>query len=114
MSATLYCSLVTAVTARFAVFGTKGCAELCTPEFQFRFSPVPEGPRTARYAAATPEIIEYKGFNTLLAELEAFAAAVHGERAYPIPPENILHGVAVFEAIVRSAERRQPVKVART
>jgi predicted dehydrogenase len=29
MSATLYCSLVTAVSARFAVFGTKSCAELC-------------------------------------------------------------------------------------
>ena len=28
MSATLCCSLVTAVSARFAVFGTKGCAEL--------------------------------------------------------------------------------------
>jgi predicted dehydrogenase len=57
---------------------------------------------------------EYKGFNTLLAELEAFAAAVRGEQAYPIPPEDILHGVAVFEAIVRSAERHQPVTVART
>jgi hypothetical protein len=30
------------------------------------------------------------------------------------PPEDILHGVAVFEAIVRSAERHQPVTVART
>ena len=114
MSATLYCSLVTAVSARFAVFGTKGFAELWTPEFQFRFSPTPEGPRTGRHAAATPEIIEYKGFNTLLAELEAFAAAVRGEQAYPIPPEDILHGVAVFEAIVRSAKRHQPVTVAPT
>ena len=79
-----------------------------------RFSPTPEGPRTGRHAAATPEIIEYKGFNTLLAELEAFAAAIRGEQAYPIPPDDILHGVSVFEAIVRSAERHQPVTVART
>jgi len=43
MSATLYCSLVTAVSARFAVFGTKGCAELWTPEFQFRFVRCPRG-----------------------------------------------------------------------
>jgi predicted dehydrogenase len=106
MSATLYCPLVTAVSTRFAVFGTKGCAELWTPEFQFRFSPTPEGPRTGRHAAVTPEIIEYKGTNTLLAELEAFAAAVRGERAYPIPPEDILHGVAVFEAIVHSGRTR--------
>jgi predicted dehydrogenase len=114
MSATLYCSLVPAVGACFAVFGTKGCAELSTPEFQLRFSPVPEGPRTGRYASPTLEIVEYKGFDTLLAELEAFAAAVRGERAYPIPPEDILHGIAVFEAIVRSAERHLPVTVART
>jgi predicted dehydrogenase len=112
LSATLFCSLVTAVSYRFAVFGTKGCGELWTPEFQFRFSPVPEGPRTGRHAAAIPEIIEHKGFNTLLAELEAFAAAIEGGPAYPIPPEDILHGVAVFEAIVRSAEQHRPITVA--
>ncbi|MGH7038324.1 MAG: Gfo/Idh/MocA family protein [Stellaceae bacterium] len=114
MSATLYCSLVTAVSYRFAVFGTRGCAELLTPEFQFRFSPAPEGPRTGRPVTAIPEIIEHKGFNALAAELETFAAAVRGERAYPITPEDILHGVAVFEAIVRSAERHQPIRVAQT
>ncbi len=113
MSATLFCSLVTAVSYRFAVFGTQGCGELWTPEFQFRFSPAPEGPRTGRHAAAAPEIIEHKGFNTLLAELEAFAAAIEGGPAYPIPPEDILHGVAVFEAIVRSAEQHRPVRIAR-
>ena len=113
MSATLFCSLVTAVSYRFAVFGTKGCAELWTPEFQFRFSPAPEGPRTGRHAAATPEIIEHKGFNALLAELEAFAAAIAGGPAYPITPEEILHGVAAFEAIVRSAAQHRPVRVAR-
>ncbi|HJU18479.1 MAG TPA: Gfo/Idh/MocA family oxidoreductase [Stellaceae bacterium] len=113
LSATLFCSLVTAVSYRFAVFGSKGCAELLTPEFQFRFSPTPEGPRTGRYAAAPPEIIEHKGFNTLRAELDAFAAAIEGGPPYPIPPEQILHGVAVFEAIVHSAARHQPVKVAR-
>lgn len=113
MSATLFCSLATAVSYRFAVFGTRGLGELLTPEFQFRFSPTPEGPRTGRHAAATPEIIEHKGFNTLLAELEAFAAAIAGGPAYPITPEEILHGVAVFEAIVRSAKEHRPVMVAR-
>ena len=50
---------------------------------------------------------------TLAAELEGFAAAINGERAYPITAEEVLHGVAVFEAIVRSAALHQPVKVAR-
>jgi len=76
MSGTLLTSLVTAVTYRFAVFGTKGCAELLTPEFDFRFSPVPSGPPTGRNVAAEPEIIHNRGFNGILAELEAFAAAI--------------------------------------
>jgi len=48
-----------------------------------------------------------------LAELEAFAAAIEGGPAYPIPPEEILHCVAAFEAIVQSAATHQPVKVPR-
>lgn len=114
MSASLYCSLVSAVSYRFAVFGSKGCAELATPEYQFRFSPVPQGPRTGRYAAAEPEVIDHKGFNLLRTELEGFAAAIDGARPYPITPAEILHGVAVFEAIVRSAAENRPVKVAKT
>jgi predicted dehydrogenase len=113
MSGTLLSSLVTAVTYRLAVFGTKGCAELLTPEFDFRFSPTPSAPPSGRQAAAEPEVIHNRGSNTLLAELEAFAAAIRGEAPYPIPAEEVLHGVAVFEAIIRSAAEHRPVKVAR-
>jgi len=80
---------------------------------EFRFAPAPEAPPTGRHAAPLPEIIEYSGFNALTAELEGFAAAIKGERSYPITPEEIIHGVAVFEAIVRSAALHQPVKVVR-
>src|ERR1700731_1646383 len=58
MSGTLLSSLVTAVTYRLAVFGSKGCAELLTPEFDFRFSPTPRGPPTGRNVAAEPGIIQ--------------------------------------------------------
>jgi predicted dehydrogenase len=112
MSATLLSTLVTAVTYRLAVFGTKGCAELLTPEFDFRFSPVPSGPPTGRNVAAEPEIIRHRGFNGILAELEAFAAAIRGDQPYPIPADEVLHGVAAFEAIIRSAAEHRPVKVA--
>ncbi|MBV8934580.1 MAG: hypothetical protein JO095_02065 [Alphaproteobacteria bacterium] len=70
-----------------------------------------EPPPTGRHRASPPEIIEYEGFNGLAAELEGFAAAVKGERPYPITAEEILHGVTAFEAIVRSAALGQPVKV---
>ena len=111
MSANLVCSLVSAVSYRLAAFGTKGCAELVTPELDLRFSPTPEAMPAGRHAAAEPEIIQNRGFNALLAELEAFAAAIRGEAPYPITPEEILHGVAAFEAIVQSSATRKPVKV---
>jgi predicted dehydrogenase len=111
ISATLYCSLITAPAYRFAVYGTKGSVELATPELEFRFTPVTERPATGRHMAPAPEIIDYKGFNALAAELEGFAAAINGGRPYPITSEEVLHGVAAFEAIVRSAALNQPVKV---
>jgi predicted dehydrogenase len=111
ISATLYCSLVTAPSYRFAVYGTKASVELATPELQFRFTPVTQAPATGRHRAPASEIIEYKGFDPLAAELEGFAAAIMGERPYPITADEVLHGVAAFEAIVRSAALHQPVKV---
>lgn len=113
MSGTLFCCIATAPTYRLAVFGTKGAAELLTNEFDFHFSPTPEAMPAGRHVSPQPEVIERRGFNTLLAELEAFAGAITGGPAYPIPPDQIVHGVAAFEAIVRSAAIRQPVKVAR-
>ena len=113
MSATLFCSLVTAVTYRFAVYGTKGCATLANQDVEFRFMPAPATPPTGRHVAPASEIIDYRGFNALAAELEGFAAAINGERTYPITPEEIVHGVAAFEAIARSAALHQPVKVTR-
>ena len=41
MSGALLSCLATAVTYRLAVFGTKGCAELLTPHFDFHFTPDP-------------------------------------------------------------------------
>jgi predicted dehydrogenase len=112
MSASMVCSLVTTVSYRLAVFGSKGCGELRTPSLDFHFTPIPSERPTGRQVAVPPQITEYPGFNGLLAEMEAFADAINGGPAYPIPPSQVLHGVSVFEAIIQSAARRQPVKVA--
>jgi predicted dehydrogenase len=113
MSASMVCSLVTAVSYRLAVFGSKGCAELKTPNLDFHFTPAPSGPPTGRQVASPPQITEYGAYNALLAELEAFADAIAGAAPYLISHAEIFHGVAVFEAIIASAARRQPVRVAR-
>jgi predicted dehydrogenase len=113
MSASLYCSLVTAPTYRFAVYGAKGRAELLGQDPEFRFTPAPASMPVGRHTAPPTETIEYGNFNALAAELEGFAAAVNGVRRYPITADEIRHGVAAFEAIVRSAATGRPVKIAR-
>ncbi|MGQ0751574.1 MAG: Gfo/Idh/MocA family protein [Betaproteobacteria bacterium] len=106
---TSYCTLASAASYCIAVFGTKGIAETMRPGLDtFRFLPVSDKP----HAAGQPEIIEHKGFNPVKAVMEAFADAVRGEAPYPVTPDQIVHGVAVFEAIVKSAQSGQPVKVA--
>jgi predicted dehydrogenase len=45
------------------------------------------------------------------AELTAFAAAVAGGPAYPLPVEQAIHGVAVFESMIAAAASGGPVAV---
>lgn len=98
------CSQASGVSYCVAVFGTNGIAETVRPSLDtFRFLPAP--------GKGEAETIEYKDFNPLQAGLEAFADAVDGTEPFPIPASEILHGVAVFEAIVQSAKTGQPVKV---
>lgn len=46
------------------------------------------------------------------AELEAFAAAVAGGPAYPLPVSDAIHGVAVFEAMIGAAASGSVYRVA--
>jgi predicted dehydrogenase len=57
-------------------------------------------------------VTETPGFDMLRAELEAFAASIATGRPSPTPLDQIMHGVAVFEAVVASAARNAPVTVA--
>ncbi len=107
---TSICSLATAASYCIAVFGTRGIAETTRPSLDtFRFMPVPD--KGGPHAIAQPEVIENKGFNPVKAGLEAFAAAIRGTAPFPITADQIVHGVAVFEAAVQSAKTGQPVKV---
>ena len=106
-AATIFCSYVTAPHYRMAVFGSKGVAEILTPSLgDFRFTPVP-----GAAGGAAADAVQRPGFDMLHAELSAFAAAVRGTAPYPVPLAEVLHGVQVFEAIVRSAGEARPVAV---
>ena len=77
---------------RVALYGTKGALEMQGQD-RLAFTPV-EGQGWARDMPKTD--IE-------AAELEAFAAAAAGGPAYPLPPEEAIHGIAVFEAMIGAA-----------
>ena len=43
--------------------------------------------------------------------MEALAAACAGSAAYPVPQADVVHGIAVLEAVVKSAASGKPEKV---
>ncbi len=77
---------------RVALFGSAGIAEMRGLE-RLEFTP----------RDSEGWVRDFPPTDIERAELEAFAAAVAGSPAYPLPPEEATHGVAVFEAMKRAA-----------
>jgi len=101
----LFCSVATATNYSFTLYGTQGMAEISRPNLQrYRFVPgskeAPRGPITA----PPDEVSEHPGFDMLHAELTEFARCIREKRAHPVDIEDVLHGMAVFDACVRSVE----------
>jgi predicted dehydrogenase len=104
----VFCSTAATPHYRFAAYGTAGFAEILGhPMATYRLIPA----TTDHRRPAEPVVTETPGFNMLTAELEAFAASIACGQPFPTPLSEVLHGVAVFEAILRSAEQRRPVGV---
>ena len=74
---------------RFNLFGT------CT------FKPI-KGPA---------ETWQAEGFDVSRAALESFARAASGQAEFPITTDEMIHGAAVTEAIINSAQSGLPEKV---
>jgi predicted dehydrogenase len=98
------CTFATLATAprywRVALFGTDGLLELRGHE-QLFFRPR-EGEEWVR---------DFEPVDIERAELDAFAAAVAGGPAYPLPWDEAIHGVAVFETMIQAAEARSTYAV---
>jgi predicted dehydrogenase len=112
VSGVFFCSFVTVPNYRLAVYGSNGVAEILKPtQEEFRFAPLTD-PKAGHLALAKPETVVTPDFDTLQAELKAFAAAITDKRPYPISSDEVLHGVEVFEAIATSARTGKPVALA--
>ena len=92
--------LATPFDGRFAVYGSKGWVEV-------RDKAHPEAPEgwllTKNIRGKKREMIEYPPAKAVLANLEAFADAATGGRAYPVPQEQMIANVSALEAIFKSA-----------
>jgi predicted dehydrogenase len=103
----IFCSTAATPHYRMAVYGTQGLAEVLGHTMAtFRLVPAGDG---GMHGAGTPDVTENPAFNMLIAELEAFAASIAAGRPFPTPLDQIMHGVAVFEAIAASARHDAPV-----
>lgn len=107
----LFCSVATATDFNFTLYGSNGLAEISRPNLQrFRYVPVSTVAPTGPVTAPPDEIIEHPNFDqldTLNAELTEFARCIEQKRPYPVAIDQVLHGMAVFDAVVRSAKSGQ-------
>ena len=100
-NALLSAILATPFDGRFAVYGSKGWAEV-------RDKAHPESPRgwtlTVHLRDQEKTVREYPPAKAVLANLEAFAEAATGGAPYPVPQSEMIANVSALEAIFRSAQ----------
>jgi predicted dehydrogenase len=109
----IFCSVATATDFSFTLYGSKGLAEISRPNLaRFRFVPTSDQAPTGPVTAPPDEISEHAGFDMLNAELTAFARAIRERTPYPVTIDEVLHGMSVFDAIVRAGRSGQVEAVA--
>src|SRR5262249_24222655 len=110
----IFCSAATATSFSCTLYGSKGLAEISRPNLQtLRFVPTSQQAPTGPVTAPPDEISEHPGFDMLNAELTEFARAIRARRPYPVPIDEVLHRMSVFDAIVQAARSNEIVAVER-
>ena len=104
----MFCSVATATTFSFTLFGSKGLAEISLPNLQrFRFVPTSDTAPVGPVTAPPDQIVEFPAFDMLNAELVEFGRCIAEKRPYPVSIDQVLHGMAVFDAVVRSGKSQK-------
>lgn len=107
MTASFSAVLYTPHFMRMHVFGSKEWVEI-------RNDTHPDTPGgVAEFVRARTghphEVVRYNWTDTVVANLEAFAAAIRGTAPYPFTHEQMIHNIELLEAIAKSAEDRSTV-----
>jgi predicted dehydrogenase len=108
----IFCSVATATNFSFSAYGTLGMAEVRGAALQhFRFVPTSQQAPVGPVVAPPDQSVDHVGFNMLKAELIEFARCIRDKRNYPVGIDDVLHGMAVFDAAVKSAKTGRIVDV---
>ena len=93
---------------RFAVFGNQGWVEV----YDKAHPQAPEGwILTKCKHGGRAETVEYPPMSMVRANLEAFVDAAAGRAPYPVPHDEMIANIAALEAIGKSGDTGQIVKV---
>jgi len=99
-NALLSAILATPFDGRFALYGSRGWAEV-------RDKAHPESPQgwtlTTHLRGQQKKSVDYAPAKAVLANLEAFADAASGRAPYPVPQSEMIANVSALEAVFRSA-----------
>jgi predicted dehydrogenase len=110
---TIFCSVATATNFSFSAYGSLGLAEVRGSTLQqFRFVPMSQQAPTGPVLAPPDQLVDHSGFNMLRAELVEFAHSIRDKRPYPVGIDDVLHGMAVFDACVQSAKTGRVIEIA--
>jgi predicted dehydrogenase len=108
VTGTIFCSVATATNFNFTIYGTGGLAEVSRANLDhFRFVPGSTKAPTGPVTAPPDELAEFPNFDMLNAELVEFARCVRENRPYPVTVDDVLHGMSVFDALIKSAASGQ-------
>ncbi|WP_413719325.1 Gfo/Idh/MocA family protein [Silicimonas sp. MF1-12-2] len=109
MTATLSAVLHTPHFIRMHVFGTRQWIEILNESH-----PDTPGGKVNYLVAETGKDTVHKVLaweDSVVRNLESFAAAIAGQADYPFTTEQMVHNIEVLEAITRSAEDRRTVEI---
>lgn len=104
-------SQATPLLSRIHVFGTDAWAELRGPSDQAAYERASLDRLTVQRNTGEIETREFDDVDSVARNYLAFADAIDGKAAYPISPDEMVHGAEVLEAVARSFHLNEPVQL---
>lgn len=104
-------SLATPLNSRFQVFGSDGWVEARGPRDMQEYLRSSLNSVSVRTNDGRFESRGFDAVDSVRLNFEAFADAIEGKSPGPVPVEEIIHVVAVAEAVARSLQTGEPAQV---